>query len=126
VAKRTVTVAERDVHSGIAEADDVCAVGAGDVGQKTRVLVDPPAAGLEAKVLDHRLRCEVERAVAPAQGDINAGIAEADDVSLSITRNVDDEARVLLDLPAAALEPEVFDHRLRIEAERPIAVAQRN
>src|SRR5207249_4443528 len=49
--ERAVAVAQRDVHAGIAEADDVRASGSAQVGEETGMLVDPPA-GVEAQVGD--------------------------------------------------------------------------
>ena len=44
-----VAVAERDIHAGVAEADDVRATVAGEIGDESWVLVDPPSAGFEPK-----------------------------------------------------------------------------
>ena len=114
---------ERRPHAGVAEADDVGAAVAGDVGQEPRVLVHPPAAGLEAEVGEHELR-RLERAVAVAQRRPHAGVAEADDVGPAVAGDVGEEARVLVDAPAAGLEAEVGEHELR-RLERAVAVAQR-
>ncbi len=98
-----VAVAQRRPHAGIAEADDVGLAVAGDVGQEARVLVHPPAACFEAEVCQHELR-RLERAVAVAERRPHAGVAEADDVGLAVAGDVGQEARVLVDAPAACFE----------------------
>ena len=90
--------------AGVAEADDVGPAVAGEVGEQARMLVDPPAAGLEAEVGEHELR-RLERAVAVAERDLHAGVAEADDVGPAVAGDVGQEPRVLVDPPAAALTP---------------------
>src|SRR6266568_6145920 len=120
-----VAFAERDIDAGIAETDDVDAASTSHVGKKPRMLVDAPAARIEAKVVDHRHGGEIERAVAVAECDVHAVVAEADDVRKPIAGDVNHEARMPVDSPALVMT-EVGDDRLRLEGERPVAVAQRN
>jgi hypothetical protein len=54
--KRAVAIAERNVDSRIAEADDVGATIAAQIGEKARVLVDAPSSGLLPEVREHHLR----------------------------------------------------------------------
>ena len=121
--ERAVAVAQRRPHPGIAEAHDVGPAVAGDVGQEARVLLHPPATGLEAEVRQHELR-RLERAVAIAQRRPHPGIAEAHDVGPAVTGDVGEEARVLLHPPATGLVAEVRQHEPR-RLERPVAIAQR-
>ena len=97
---------ERDVHAGVAEADDVGAAVAGDVGEEAWMLVDAPAAGLEAEIREHGLRLERERAVAVAQRDVHAGVAEARRCRRGRSPvQVGEQARMLVDAPAAGSKP---------------------
>ena len=105
-------VGARDVDAGVAEADDVGAAVAGDVGQEARVLVDPPAAGVVAEVGDTSCGAlKVPSAVGAR--DLDAGVAEADDVGAAVAGDVGQEARVLVDAPAAGVVAEVGDDQLR-------------
>ena len=102
--ERAVAVAERRPHAGVAEADDVGAAVAGDVGQEARVLVDAPAPASKPRSASTNLRC-LERAVAVAERRPHAGVAEADDVGAAVAGDVGQEARVLLHPPALASKP---------------------
>src|SRR5205823_5676700 len=44
--------------------------------------------------------------------DVDAGITEADDVGAPVPGGVDEQTRVLVDAPAAAVVAEVVDHEL--------------
>ena len=118
-----VAVAERDVDAGVAEADDVGAPVAGDVGEQAWVFVGAPAAGLVAEVVEDELRGG-EGAVAVAERDVDAGVAEADDVGAAVTGDVGQEARVPVDTPTTRLDAEIRQDDARL-GERPVAVAQR-
>src|SRR5207247_5751875 len=86
---------------------------------ETGVLVDAPA-GVVAKVGDDKLH-RLEGAVPVAERDVNAGVAEADDVEAAVARHVGKEARVPIDMPAAAFEPEVRkDEADRLECAVPV------
>ena len=108
--ERAVGVCQRHVHAGIAEADDVGAAVAGDVGEEARMFLDPPAASLEAEVGQHGPG-RAERPIAVAERDIHPGVAEADDIGAAVAGDVGEEARVLVHPPAAGLEAEIVDHR---------------
>ena len=95
-----VAVGQRDVDPGVAEADDVGAAVAGDVGDEAGVPVDLPAAGLGAEVVDGRHGRVGEGAVSVGEGDVDAGVAEADDVGAAVAGEVGEEAGVLVDAPA--------------------------
>ena len=113
-AERAVAVAERDIDAGVAEADDVGAAVAGDVGEEARMLVDPPAAGSKPKSVMTGTGVKCERAVAVAERDVHAGVAEADDVGAAVAGQVGEEARMLVDAPAAGFEPEVGQHETAV------------
>src|SRR5262249_20620633 len=98
----------RDVDPGVSEADDVRAAVARDVDDEARVLVDTPASGDVAEVVDDPLR-RLEGAVAVVARDVDPGVTEADDVRAAVARHVDDEARVLVDTPASGDVAEVVD-----------------
>ncbi len=120
-----VAVAERDVDAGVAEADDVGAPVAGDVGQEAWVFVDLPAAGVEAEVVEHGDGLELEAAVAVAECDVDAGVAEADDVGAAVAGDVGEQAWVLVGAPAAGLVAEVVEDELG-GREGAVAVAERD
>src|SRR5439155_17236742 len=109
--------------AGVAEADDVGAAVAGEVCEEAGVLVDLPAAGFESEVGEDELH-RLEGAVAVSEGDVDAGVAEADDVGAAVAREVCEEAGVLVDVPAARLFAEVGEDELG-GAERAVAVAER-
>src|SRR5262245_3425760 len=104
--ERAVALAERDEHAIIAEADDVDAADAADIGEEARMAVDSPAACVEPEIADDRHRREVERAVAPAKRNEHAVVPKSDDVRKSIAVDVENEARVAVD-PPALVETEV-------------------
>ena len=70
------------------------------------MLVDPPAAGVEAEVVDDELDGAVG-AVGLERGDVDAGVAEADDVGPAVAGGVGQEPRVFGRPPAAGVEAEV-------------------
>src|SRR5438552_3809610 len=85
---------ERHPDPSIAKADNVGAPVAGQVGQEAWVLLDAPAAGVIAEVIDHQLR-RLEGAVAIIERYPDPGIAKADDVGPPVAGQVGQEARVL-------------------------------
>ena len=101
-----VAVAERDPDAGVAEPDDVGLAVSGDVDDEARVLVDAPAL-IVSEVPDDEPR-RLERAVAVAERDPDAGVAEADDVGLAVSGDVGDEAGMPVDAPALVVS-EVAD-----------------
>src|SRR5690606_11371617 len=105
--ERAVLARQRDVHAGIAEADDVRTLDAAQVSEHSRMSVHPPAAGFETEVGEHGLRLVTEAAVAIAQRHVHAGVAEADDVRPADAADVGEEARVPVHAPAAGFEAEV-------------------
>src|SRR5205809_7400604 len=83
----------------------------------------PPASRLEPEVTDHELGW-LERAVAVAQCHVHPGIAEPDDVRLTVPGDVRHEPRVPVHPPATGGEAEVREyHPGRLE--RAAAAAQR-
>ena len=54
LGEAAAAVGQGDQDAGVAEADDVGAAVAGDVGEEAGVPVDLPAAGLGAEVVDGR------------------------------------------------------------------------
>src|SRR5262249_41108924 len=121
-SKRTVAIAERNIDSRVAEPDDVRATVAGDVREKARVLVDAPASRLLPEVRDDEPHL-LERAVAVAERDVYAGIAEPDDARATVPGHAREKARVLVDAPAAGFEAKVRDHELR-RLKSAVAVAE--
>src|SRR5690242_7479500 len=107
--ERAVAVAQRDVEPVVAESDDVRATVAGDVGEKSRVPVDAPAARFEAEVRQHEARF-LERAVPVSERDPNAVVAEADDVGAPLARDIREEARVPVDAPAPRFDAKRGQH----------------
>ena len=99
------------VDAGVAEADDVGAAVTGGVGEEPRVLVDPPAAGVVAEVVDDELD-GARRCRRLGARDIDAGVAEADDVGAAVAGGVGQEPRVPVDAPAAGVVAEVVDGQL--------------
>src|SRR3981189_3563144 len=83
----------------------------------------PPRPRVESEVVEHRDRREVERAIALAESDIDAGVAKAHDVGKPIVVDVEHEAGMTVDAPALVVT-EVRHDRLRREGERAVAVAQ--
>ncbi len=102
-----VAVAQRHPDALVAEADDVRAAVAGEVGQEARVLLHPPTARAVAEVRHHEL-WGGEGGVAPVQGDPGARLAEADDVGAAVAREVGEEAWVFLHPPSARVVAEVL------------------
>src|SRR5437667_195175 len=100
-------------NARLTEAHDIGAAGAGELSQGPRVLIDTPTAGIEPEIVDHGHRCEIERTVAVAERDVNAVVAEADDVDAADAADVRKEARMAVDPPAARVETEVAEHRDR-------------
>ena len=76
------------------------------------MFVDLPAAGVEAEVVEHGDGLELEAAVAVAERDVDAGVAEADDVGAPVAGDVGEQAWVFVDAPAAGLVAEVVDDEL--------------
>ena len=112
-AEGAVGLGARDVDAGVAEADDVGAAVAGGVGQEPRMPVDAPAAGLVAEVFDDELR-RAEGAVGLGARDVDAGVAEADDVGAAVAGGVGQEPRMPVDAPAAGLVAEVVRRRVAV------------
>ncbi|HYS46601.1 MAG TPA: hypothetical protein VEM35_09190, partial [Rhizomicrobium sp.] len=50
VLEGAVAIAARCPHAGVAEADDVGISAARQIGEKSRVLVDPPSAGIIGEI----------------------------------------------------------------------------
>src|SRR5262249_60444376 len=75
--------------------DDVRAPVAGDVREKSRVLVDAPATRLLPEVREHHLR-RLKGAVAIAARGPHAGVAEADDVGTTVARDIGEKTRIAL------------------------------
>ena len=113
--ERPVAVRKGDVHAGIAETDDVRPPDTAQVGEEARMHVDAPAAGFVAEVADDGHRLEAERPVAVAVGDVDARVAEADDVGATVASHVREEAWVFVDAPAACFVAEVADDRHGLE-----------
>ena len=82
------------------------------------MLVDAPAAGLVAEVVDDELRC-LETAVGLRARDPGAVGAEADDVGAAVAARIGEEARMLVDSPAARVVAEVAHPKLRKPSEVP-------
>ena len=74
--------------------------------------IDPPAAGVVAEVVDDQLRGG-EGAVGLGARHPDTGVAEADDVGSAAPGGVGQEARMLIDPPAACVVAEVVDDQLR-------------
>src|SRR5262245_47223095 len=121
-AECAVALAERDEYAVVAKAYDIAAADAADVGHETRMFVDAPTAGIKAKVVDDGNGREVERAVALAERDEHAVIAEPDDVNAADAADIGEEPRVLVDPPATGVEPEIANDRHRREVERAVAL----
>jgi hypothetical protein len=100
--ERTVAVAQGYPDAGITEPDDVGVPVAGEVGDVTRVLVDPPPL-VVAEALENQCGRH-ERTVAVAQGHPDAGVTEPDDVGVPVAGQVGDVTRVLVDPPVVVTE----------------------
>src|SRR5205814_1640033 len=105
-----IAVVERDPDPAIAKADDVGPPVAREVGEKTRVHINPPPAGVVAKVCNCQLWC-LEGAVAVVERDTHPGIAKADDVRTAVGGQVGEEPRVHVNAPSACVVAEVCDHQ---------------
>ena len=106
----------RDPDARVAESDNVEPTVACRVGQEPWMPLDAPPAGVVAEVVDYA-RDRAEAAVRLGERHIHPGVAESDDVGAAIAGDVDDEARVLVDAPAAGVVAEVVDYaRDRAEA----------
>ena len=76
--ERAVAVAQRDIDACIAETDDVGATVAGDVGEKSRVLVDAPSAGFVSEVVDASDESNGSNVPSPLlSATLNSRVAEA-------------------------------------------------
>ena len=113
----------RDVDPGVAEADDVSAAVTGDIGEEAGVPVDPPAAGLGAEVVDGRHGRVGEGAVSVGQRDVDAGVAEPDDVGAAVTGDVRQQPQMGLDPPPLVVA-EVGQDEVRV-GERPTVRRER-
>ena len=119
--KRPVAVAERDPDARIPEADDVGVTAACQHGDEAWMPVHAPSL-LGAEVREDEPRF-LEAAVAVAQRGPYPRVPEADEIGAAVTGEVDGEARVAVDPPAAGLDPEVrHDDPRRLEAA--VAVAE--
>ena len=95
---------------GIAEADDVGFPVAGGVAHEPGMAVHPPAAGVVAEVVDD----QVEWCLGPVglgAGDVDAGVAQADDVRTSVAGGVGHEPGMLVDASATGVVAEVVDDK---------------
>ena len=95
-AKWPSPVASATIDARIAEADDVGLAVAVHVRQLARILsslVQPPAVGRRSWQAE---RGRPQSAVAGGERDIDAGVAEADDVGLAVAVHVGELARILV------------------------------
>src|ERR1039457_4233944 len=123
--KSPIAIAERDVDSGVSEANNVRAAIPPQAGQQAQVLLHMPTSGFVTEVRDHGLWLEGESSVAVAERNVDAGVSEADDVRAAVAGQVGQEARVLLYTPCSGYVTEVRDHELRV-LKRSVAVAERD
>src|ERR1700745_1523397 len=86
--------------------------------------VDAPTAGLLTEVRNHRRRLERERAVAVAQRDVHAGIAEGHNVGTPGPAQIGEQAWMLIDAPSG-VEAEIGDHETR-GLKSAVAIAERD
>ena len=82
-----VHAVDRGEDSRITESDHVGPTVAGDVGEQSKVTLDPPAAGVKAEILQHHPR-RMEAAVAAVERNEQPGIGEADDVGAAIAGEI--------------------------------------
>src|ERR1039457_5562921 len=123
--KSPIAIAERDVDSGVSEANNVRAAIPPQAGQQAQVLLHMPTSGFVTEVRDHGLWLEGESSVAVAERNVDAGVSEADDVRAAVAGQVGQEARVLLYTPCSGYVTEVRDHELRV-LKSSVAVAERD
>src|SRR5579872_3820457 len=116
--KRAVSVAQGDPDSVRAEPDQVRFAVTGHVHHEARVLVDAPAVVI-SQVRDHEPR-RLERAVAIAQGHPHAGIAESDQIGLTVSGDIGHESGVLVDAPALVISQVRDDERHGLEGAIPV------
>src|SRR5258708_5521682 len=105
-------VSKRDEDAGVAEADDILAAFVPEGREDARMPVDAPS-GIVAEIGD----CEprgAEGAAARCERDVDAPVAETDDVFAGVAGYVADQADVLSHPPAAG---DVLDE-LRIGSDR--------
>jgi hypothetical protein len=119
-----VAPAQRDPYAGVPESDDVEYACPREVGQESRMLVDPPAAGIIAEILHDALR-RPEPAVAVAERDPNAIVKEADDVGDAVAAEIDDITYMAIHSPSLVVA-EVREDGSRRVGEGPVAVAERD
>ena len=106
-----VAVIERDPDPGVSKADDVRAAVAREIGEETRVLINPPAPSVIAEIRNHKL-WRLEGAIAVVERDPDPRASEADDVRAAVASEVGQEAWVLFDTPASGAVTEVPDDQL--------------
>ncbi len=110
-AERAVAVVDSDPDAGVAEADDVGAPVAGDVGDEARVACRRASPGRSrSRRADRRRRRRCRRRCSARRPD--AGVAEADDVGAPSPVRSASKPRVLVD-PPALVGTEVGEHELR-------------
>src|SRR5439155_156643 len=85
----------------VAESNDIGFSISGQVSRKAWLLFDAPAL-VVAQIVDDQLR-RLKAAVAIAQRDPRAVVAEADNVSFAVTGYIGEKARVLIDAPAVVI-----------------------
>ena len=117
----SVPVAVRDIDSRVAEPDYVCSFVAGQVRNETGVLGVLPS--LVGPVVGDREGSGTESAVPFVQRDVYSSTAITNDVDLSITSQVSEEAGVLRDTPARAVAEIVDDGLGGREGSVPVVAA---
>ena len=117
--ERAIAIAERGINPGVPEADDVDATNAVEIAEDPEVFGRLPAL-CRIEALENKF-WRLEGAVAVAERNPNAGVAEPNDVGLAVAGDVDDEAGVLVHAPPLVVSEVCNDEFRRLE--RAVAVA---
>ena len=118
--ERAVAVADRRPGARVAEADDVGATIAIEIGHQPGVAGDLPALA-RTEFREHQC-CRLERAVSIAQGNPDTVIPKSDDVCSPVAGEVGDHSRVLVDAPTLVVA-QIGEDELRL-LEAAVAIAQ--
>ena len=110
--KRAVAVAERGPDAGVAEADDVGAAVAGEVGEERAGACSTRQPWSKPKFASTKRGSWNVPSPLPSATQTPA-FAEADDVGVAVAREVGEEARMLVDAPAACSSPKFGKDELR-------------
>src|ERR1700751_4339239 len=112
LAERAIAIAQSDPNAVFAESDNVGESAVGQVDKKSRVTADAPIL-VVAVVSDCDFR-PLKSSVPVANGRPHIFVAESNDVGETISVEVNNEARMLINPPASRLVTEVGDHDLRV------------